>query len=111
MKSGMCKKIGQVENWPLAKHKVIWDVQELLLTLGNYPSLVPRPQRGGEKEHRFSVPQIADMFEVSVNELDRLVREIQYLFPMCGNRQMQGQLLAHGVRIQQYHIRETVNEE
>ena len=37
MKSGMYKKIGRAENWPLAKHKVIWDVQDLLLTLGNYP--------------------------------------------------------------------------
>ena len=81
-------------------------------------------------EHRFSVPQIADMFGVSVStirrrmsdyglsvgatytdldddELDRLVRDIQYLFPMCGNRQMQGQLLARGVRVQQYRIRES----
>ena len=40
-------------------------------------------------------------------ELDRLVREIQDQFPMCGNQQMQGQLLARGVRVQQYHIRES----
>ena len=81
-------------------------------------------------EHRFSVPQIADMFGVSIStirrrmsdyvlsvgatytdlddeELDRLVREIQDQFPMCGNRQMQGQLLARRVRVQQYRIRES----
>ena len=80
-------------------------------------------------EHRFSVPQISDQLGVSVStvrrrmaeynlsvsatyatitssELDSLVREIQTLFPMCGNRQMQGHLLARGYRIQQHRIRE-----
>ena len=80
-------------------------------------------------EHRFSVPQIANMLGVSVStvrrrmtdhnlsvsatyatitsgELDSLVGEIQTQFPMCGNRQMQGHLLARGYRIQQHRIRE-----
>ena len=71
-------------------------------------------------EHRFSVPQIADMLGVSVStirrrmmeyglsvaatysslsddDLDTLTKEIQRIFPMCGNRQMMGQLLARGV--------------
>lgn len=80
-------------------------------------------------EHQFSVPQISELLGVSVstvrrrmaeynlsvsatyasitsNELDSLVREIQTQFPMCGNRQMQGHLLARGYRIQQHRIRE-----
>ena len=79
-------------------------------------------------EHQFSVPQISELLGVSVstvrrrmaeynlsvsatyasitsNELDSLVREIQTQFPMCGNRQMQGHLLARGYRIQQHRIR------
>lgn len=44
---------------------------------------------------------------VSDNELDELVRNIHRQFPMCGNRQMQGHLLTHGVRVQQYRIRES----
>ena len=79
-------------------------------------------------EHRFSVPQIANMLGVSVStvrritdynlsvsatyatitsgELDSLVGEIQTQLPMCGNRQMQGHLLARGYRIQQHRMRE-----
>ena len=80
-------------------------------------------------EYRFSVPQIADLLGVSVStirrrmtdynlsvmatystltadELDSLVREIQLQFPMCGNRQMQGHLIARGYRIQQHRVRE-----
>lgn len=40
------------------------------------------------------------------NELDSLVSDIQHHFPMCGNHQMEGQLLAWGFRIQQHRIRE-----
>ena len=81
-------------------------------------------------EHRFSVPQIAEMFGVSIStvrrrmteyglsisatyssitdeELDALVKYIQIMFPMCGNRQMLGQLLARGVRVQQHRVRES----
>jgi hypothetical protein len=81
-------------------------------------------------EHRFSVPQIADMLGVSVStirrrmteyglsvaatysslsddDLDTLTKEIQQIFPMCGNRQMMGQLLARGIRVQQYRVRES----
>lgn len=81
-------------------------------------------------EHRFSVPQIADMLGVSVSTIrrrmteyglsvaatystlsdddpDTLTKEIQQIFPMCGNRQMMGQLLARGVRVQQYRVRES----
>ena len=81
-------------------------------------------------ENRFSVPQIADMVGVSVRtirrrmsefgllisaqyanitdvELDGMVREVQCQFPMCGNRQMQGHLLARGYRLQQSRVRES----
>ena len=68
-------------------------------------------------QNRFTFPQIADMLGVSVrtvrrrmseislsvsahyaditdSDLDSVVADIQHTFPMCGNRQMQGHLLA-----------------
>jgi len=48
----------------------------------------------------------AQYAELSDEELDDLVREIQHDFPTCGNRQMQGQLLSRGFRVQQHRIRE-----
>ena len=44
---------------------------------------------------------------LSDDDLDTLTKEIQQIFPMCGNRQMMGQLLARGVRVQQYRVRES----
>lgn len=41
------------------------------------------------------------------SELDQLVISIQDQFPMCGNRQMYGQLLSQGHRVQQCKIRES----
>ena len=38
---------------------------------------------------------------------DSLVADIQHHFPMCGNRQMQGQLLARGFRVQQHRVRDS----
>ena len=81
-------------------------------------------------ENRFTVSEIANMlsvsertvyrrmsdFSLSVREhyasisddhLDRIVREIKQQFPMCGNSQMQGHLLARGLRIQQHRARES----
>ena len=80
-------------------------------------------------ENRFTIRQISDMLGVSqrtiyrrMNEfslsvhmhystisdddLDHLVCEIQEMFPMCGNVQMQGHLLARGFRVQQVRVRE-----
>ena len=80
-------------------------------------------------ENGFSVPQIADLIGVSVrticrrmsdfglfirsqystvsdSELDGIVTVIQAQFPTCGNRQMQGNLLSRGYRIQQSRVRE-----
>ena len=40
-------------------------------------------------------------------DLDVIVKDIQIMFPMCGNRQMLGQLLSRGVRVQQHRVRES----
>ena len=81
-------------------------------------------------EMRFAVPTIAEILGVSVRtvrrrrteynlsvtmlftqltdqRLDEIVGEIQSLFPMRGNRQMQGHLLSRGLRVQQHRIRES----
>lgn len=81
-------------------------------------------------DNQFTVPQIADLLGISIRtvrrrmssyglcirsqysdildgELDEIVREIQHLFPMCGNRQMQGHLLSRRYRVQQSRIRES----
>lgn len=74
-------------------------------------------------ESRFTAPQMAEIFEVSLRtvrrrmasyglsvtaaqyavlsdeEVDDLIREIQHNFLTCGNRQMQGQLLSRGLRV------------
>lgn len=78
-------------------------------------------------EHQFTVPQIATMLGVSVStvqrmtefnfsvsatyatltdERDSLVSDIQHIFLNRENRQMEGQLLARGFRIQRHCIRE-----
>lgn len=80
-------------------------------------------------ENQFTVCQIADMlcvyertiyrrmseFSLSVHmlyssisddDLHQLVSEIQEQFPLCGNAQMQGHLLARGLRVQQVTVRE-----
>ena len=44
---------------------------------------------------------------VSDDQLDEIVAEIQQQFPLCGNRQMLGHLLARGLRVQQIRVRET----
>ena len=45
--------------------------------------------------------------QLSNQELDDIVRDIQTQFPTCGNRQMQGHLLSLGIRVQQYRVRES----
>ena len=91
---------------------------------------IPRTQLAWLLEKRFTVPQIADILGVSVRtvrrrmsvydlsvrelysqltdqQLDEIVMEVQNQFPTCGNRQMQGHLLARGLRVQQHRIRES----
>ena len=90
---------------------------------------IPRHQLAHLLESRFTVPQIANIIKVSVwtvrrrmteygfsvhalyseltdQELEWVVRDIQSQFPTCGNRQMQGHLLSRGIRVQQYRVRE-----
>ena len=90
---------------------------------------IPREQLSYLIQNAFSVPQIADMLDVSIrtvrrrmdeyglsiraqycclsdSELDGIVREIQSHFAMCANRQMIGHLLARGYRVQQIRVRE-----
>ena len=47
----------------------------------------------------------AQYTDLSDDDLDQLVTDIQDQFPMCGNRKMHGHLLSHGVRVQQCTIR------
>lgn len=91
---------------------------------------IPQEQLSYLIQNGFSVPQVADMLGVSIrtvrrrmddydlsiraqycslsdSELDDIVAEIQSQFPMCGNRQMVGHLLARGYRVQQIRVRET----
>lgn len=91
---------------------------------------IPRNQLAYLLERRFTVPQISDILRVSVRtvrrrmtqynlsihslysdlsdqELEWVVRDIQGQFPSCGNRQMQGHLLSRGIRVQQHRVRET----
>jgi hypothetical protein len=79
---------------------------------------------------KFTVPQISMILNVSVrtvrrrmeaydlsvrslystlsdDDLDAVVRRIQQQFGLCGNRQMQGHLLAEGVRVQQARVRDS----
>ena len=80
-------------------------------------------------ENGFTVPQIAGILrvyistvhrrmseyglsvramyaEISDDELDQLVRDVNQTFPMCENKQMVGHLQARGYRIQQGRIRD-----
>jgi len=91
---------------------------------------IPRNMLACLLEIRFTVPQMAHILGVSVravrrrmseyvlnvrafysaltdDRLDTIVGEIQAQFPTCGNRQMQGHLLARGIRVQQRRIRES----
>ena len=90
---------------------------------------IPRNQLATLLETLFTVPQIAGILGVSTrtvqrrmtdyslsitslysdlndDQLDRVVEGIVSEFPMCGNRQMQGHLLARGIRVQQHRIGE-----
>ena len=81
-------------------------------------------------QNHFTIPQIADLLNVSERtifrrmseyglsvssqyanltdgELDWLVANVQREFSMCGNQQMQGHLLSQGYRMQQSRIRDS----
>ena len=42
--------------------------------------------------------------QLTDQQLDEVVRDIQSHFPTCSNRQMQGHLLSRGIRVQQQRI-------
>ena len=87
---------------------------------------IPRNQLVYLLEKRFTVPDISEILQVSVRtvrrrmsayelsvsnlystltdqQLDGIVQDIQYQFPTC---QMMGHLLARGIRVQQFRVRE-----
>lgn len=91
---------------------------------------VPEDQLQFLLESKFTVPQISSLLGVSIRtvrrrmeqynlsvrsfyssmsdqELDAIVRSIQTRFGLCGNRQMNGHLLARGIRVQQHRVRES----
>ncbi len=91
---------------------------------------IPRHQLVSLIEMRFVVPAIAEMIGVSVRtirrrmeeygisvksqysqvtdeQLDDIVWEIQEQFPSCGNRQMLGHLQSRGIREQQHRVWES----
>ena len=90
------------------------------VTLGRPRFSIPRHQLAFMLEAQFSVPIILGvsirtvrrrmsdynltvrMFyaNISDEELDRIVAEIQQQFPTCGNRQMQGHLLSRGISVE-----------
>lgn len=99
-------------------------------TIGRPTFIISYQQLSFLVENRFTVPQIADMLGVSVRtvhrrlaeysqsirsqysditdgELDSIVQQVHSQFLMCGNSQMCGHLLARGLRVQQYRIRES----
>ena len=39
---------------------------------------------------------------ISDDDLNLLTKEVQQVFPMCGNRQMMGQLLARGIIVPEH---------
>ena len=55
---------------------------------------------------KYGISISAQYSTVSDNQLDDIVAEIQQQFPLCGNRQMLGHLLARGLRVQQIRVRE-----
>ncbi len=81
-------------------------------------------------DNRFSVPQISQLLGVSIrtvrrrmsennmsirstysqlsdNQLEEVITDIQRLFPNCGNRQMYGHLISRGIRVQYHRVQET----
>ena len=91
---------------------------------------IPEKQLEFLLQSGFTVPQISLILNVSVRtvrrrmeaidlcvrsfytsiadqDLDSVVRRIQQQFGLCGNRQMQGHLLAEGIRVQQIRVRES----
>ena len=92
---------------------------------------IPREQLSLLIESQFTLPQIADIIGVSERtihrrmseyglsiqytysemtnlELDSVIADIHWEFPMCGNKQMGGHLLSRSIRVQQHRICESM---
>lgn len=116
----------------IGQHTGISPEYELSLTVsaGRPRYDVPQEQLQFLLESKFSVPQISSLLGISIRtvcrrmeqyglsirsfysslsdqELDAIVRSIQTQFGLCGNRQMNGHLLAKGIRVQQHRVRES----
>ena len=110
-------------------HFVAQPQTEVTGSVGRPRFLVHFDQLESLVESHFTVPQIAAIIgvsprtihrrmtefglsistqyaEITDEHLDDMVCRIQHDFPTCGNRQMHGHLLALGLRVQQYRIRE-----
>ena len=97
--------------------------------VGRPKFVIPKTQLLYLIENRFTISRIAKMLgisertvyrrmaefgysvtaqysELTDDDLYTLISEIQEEFPMCGNRQMAGNLLSRGFRVQQSRIRE-----
>ena len=95
-----------------------------------YQAPIDSDSRVPKVAKRFTIPRISKIVQVSVRtirrrmteydlsvrecysnltdeQLDGIVRDIQVHFPTCGNRQMQGHLYTRGVRVQQQRVRES----
>ena len=91
---------------------------------------IPRSQLVNLLNYKFTVPQIAEFCGTSVrtirrrmseydlyvrnrysnvsdSELDCIVKDIQHMFPTCGNQQMLGHLASRGIIVQQSRVRES----
>jgi len=55
----------------------------------------------------FNLSVISLYSELTDDQLDGIVEEIQLQFPTCGNKQMIGHLQSCGLRIHQHRVRES----
>ena len=100
--------------------------------LGGRPRFsIEREQLSSLIESGFTVGQVAELigvsrrtifrrmsdFNLSVRktycdltdqELDDIVKQVQVEFPACGNKQMMGHLLSRGIRVQQVRVRDSM---
>ena len=47
--------------------------------------------------------------DLTDQELDDIVKQVQVEFPACGNKQMMGHLLSRGIRVQQVRVRDSMH--
>ena len=47
--------------------------------------------------------------DLTDQELDDIVKQVQVEFPACDNKQMMGHLLSRGIRVQQVRVRDSMH--